>query len=80
MNIIIALIVLSVIIMVHEFDIYDGKMVGIYAEEFSIGMGPRLLKYEEKILCILLRALPIGGYVKFLGEDDNLTILEHLTM
>ncbi|HHW70180.1 MAG TPA: PDZ domain-containing protein [Clostridiales bacterium] len=72
MNIIIALIVLSVIIMVHEFGHFmTGKMVGIYAEEFSIGMGPRLLKYEGKDTVYSLRALPIGGYVKFLGEDDN---------
>lgn len=72
MKIIIALIFLSIIIMIHELGHFlTGKMVGIYAEEFSIGMGPRLLKYEGKETVYSLRALPIGGYVKFLGEDDS---------
>ena len=58
--------------MIHELGHFlTGKMVGIYAEEFSIGMGPRLLKYEGKETVYSLRALPIGGYVKFLGEDDS---------
>ena len=58
--------------MIHELGHFlTGKMVGIYAEEFSIGMGPRLLKYEGKETVYSLRALPIGGYVEFLGEDDS---------
>ncbi len=72
LNILIALIFLSIIIMIHELGHFlTGKLVGIYAEEFSIGMGPRLLKYEGKETVYSLRALPIGGYVKFLGEDDS---------
>lgn len=72
LNTLIALIFLSIIIMVHELGHFlTGRLVGIYAEEFSIGMGPRLLKYEGKETVYSLRAFPIGGYVKFLGEDDE---------
>lgn len=72
LNTFIALIFLSIIIMVHELGHFlTGRLVGIYAEEFSIGMGPRLLKYEGKETVYSLRAFPIGGYVKFLGEDDE---------
>ncbi len=71
-TIIIALIFFSIIIMIHELGHFlVAKSVSIYAEEFSIGMGPRLLKIQGKETVFSLRALPIGGYVKFLGEDDQ---------
>lgn len=70
-TIIVALVFFSIIIMIHELGHFlVAKSVGIYAEEFSIGMGPRLLKISGKDTEYSLRALPIGGYVKFLGEDD----------
>ncbi|NMA94740.1 MAG: RIP metalloprotease RseP [Clostridiales bacterium] len=72
LNILIALIFLSIIIMIHELGHFlTGKFAGIYIEEFSIGMGPRLLKYGGEETVYSLRAFPIGGYVKFLGEDDE---------
>lgn len=72
LNTLIALLFLSIIIMVHELGHFlTGKLVGIYAEEFSIGMGPRLFKYEGRETVYSIRAFPIGGYVKFLGEDAD---------
>lgn len=69
---IIALLVLSVIVMVHEFGHFlVARLTGIYAQEFSIGMGPRLVKIAGKETEYSIRALPIGGYVRFLGEDDQ---------
>ncbi|HHY81077.1 MAG TPA: RIP metalloprotease RseP [Clostridiales bacterium] len=70
-TIIAALIFFSVIIMIHELGHFlAAKAVGIHAEEFSIGMGPRLLKIPGKKTEYSIRALPIGGYVRFLGEDE----------
>ena len=34
-------------------------------------MGPRLIKISGKETEYSLRALPIGGYVRFLGEDES---------
>jgi regulator of sigma E protease len=69
-----AIIFFSVIIMIHELGHFlVAKSVGIYAEEFSLGMGPRLFMFKGKETVYSLRALPIGGYVKFLGEDDTST-------
>jgi regulator of sigma E protease len=71
-TIVIALIFFSIIIMIHELGHFlVAKSLGIYAEEFSIGMGPRIFKKQGKETVFSLRALPIGGYVKFLGEDDR---------
>jgi len=58
--------------MVHELGHFlVARFAGIYTEEFSIGMGPRILKVQGKETVYSLRALPIGGYVKFLGEDEE---------
>lgn len=66
------MIFLSIIVMIHELGHFlVAKAVGIYAEEFSIGMGPRLLKLQGKETEYSLRLLPVGGYVKFMGEDEE---------
>lgn len=58
--------------MIHELGHFlVAKAVGISAEEFSIGMGPQLLKITGKETKYSLRLLPIGGYVKFIGEDED---------
>ncbi len=71
-TLLIALVFFSFIIMVHELGHFlAARMTGIYAEEFSIGMGPKLFSFLRKETQFSVRALPIGGYVKFLGEDDE---------
>lgn len=46
------------------------KSVGIKVEEFAIGMGPRIWGFKKGETDYNLRLLPIGGYVKMLGEGD----------
>ncbi|MFO7294570.1 MAG: RIP metalloprotease RseP [Clostridia bacterium] len=72
LTILVALIFLSLLVMVHEVGHFlAGRFVGIHPEEFSIGMGPKLLGFSRKGTRFSVRALPIGGYVKFLGEDEK---------
>ncbi|MFS8500187.1 MAG: RIP metalloprotease RseP [Caldicoprobacter sp.] len=72
LTILVALIFLSLLVMVHEVGHFlAGRFVGIHPEEFSIGMGPKLLGFSRKGTRFSVRALPIGGYVKFLGEDER---------
>lgn len=69
---IVALAMFGIIIMVHELGHFlTARIVGIHAEEFSIGMGPKIYQYKGKETIYSLRALPIGGYVKFIGEDEK---------
>ncbi|HHT66086.1 MAG: M50 family metallopeptidase [Caldicoprobacterales bacterium] len=71
-TILIAILFFSVFIMIHELGHFlVARAVGIHAEEFSLGMGPRLLKISGKETEYSLRVLPIGGYVRFLGEDES---------
>lgn len=67
-----AVIVFLLVILVHEFGHFAvAKMVGIEVNEFSIGMGPKLFQTKKGETEYTLRILPIGGYVKMEGEDEN---------
>jgi len=71
-TIIIALLFFSVLIIVHELGHFlSARLVGIQVEEFSIGMGPALFNFQGKETRYSLRILPIGGYVRFVGEDSK---------
>jgi len=63
---------LLAIIFVHELGHYlVGRWCGIGASVFSIGFGPQLLAFTDKRgTCWRLAAIPLGGYVKFVGDED----------
>ena len=62
----------SVVIFVHEYGHYlVGKACGIGIEEFSIGIGPKMISFKSRSGTIWkVCALPLGGYVKFAGDDN----------
>ena len=71
MNIVYTLIILCVLVLVHEFGHFAvAKLNGIYVEEFSIGMGPKLISWGKGETLYSVRAFPIGGFVKMVGEDE----------
>lgn len=68
------IIILGVIIFIHELGHFIfAKKSGIYVYEFSLGMGPRIFKFnrknDETDYC--LRLFPIGGFVQMAGEEIN---------
>ena len=67
------IVCLSIIVFVHEFGhYYIGKLSGIHAEVFSIGFGPVLLSLNDKNgTKWQISALPLGGFVKFLGDKNS---------
>ena len=70
--VLLAIVMLGVIVTVHEFGHYCvGRLCGIGIVEFSVGFGPRLLGWERKGIQYSLRAIPLGGYCAFLGEDER---------
>ncbi|MBR1561179.1 MAG: site-2 protease family protein [Clostridia bacterium] len=71
--VLLAIVMLGLIVTVHEFGHYlVGRLCGIGIVEFSVGFGPRLLGWEGKKTGIQysLRAIPLGGYCAFVGEDE----------
>jgi len=62
---------LGLVVFVHELGHFIvAKRVGIKVERFALGMGPRVfgVKVGETDYCLCL--LPLGGYVKMLGQED----------
>ncbi|MFD3156558.1 RIP metalloprotease RseP [Haloimpatiens sp. FM7330] len=67
-----ALLAFSVLIVGHEFGHFIvAKLNNVKVEEFSVGMGPKLLGIKGKETEYCIRAIPLGGYVKMLGEQGE---------
>src|SRR3989338_3999149 len=72
MAIIVFIIILSVLVLIHEFGhFFMAKRNGIGVEEFGIGLPPRAWgkKIGETIYSV--NYLPFGGFVRLVGEDST---------
>ncbi len=66
-------IVIGILILIHELGhFFVARLVGVGVERFSIGFGPVLLRWRGKETEYCLSAIPMGGYVKMLGEENPL--------
>ncbi len=72
MTIIAFVIVLSILVLVHELGHFTlAKLTGIRIEEFGLGYPPRLLTIARRgDTEYTLNAIPFGGFVRMLGEED----------
>ena len=72
MRILIAILVFSVLILFHELGhFWLAKKNGIIVDEFSLGMGPRLLTTHKNGTQYSLKAFPFGGSCAMRGEDGE---------
>lgn len=65
-------VALSIIVAIHEYGHYIiGRLSGIHAEVFSIGFGrPLLGRTDRHGTRWQIAMIPLGGYVKFLGDAN----------
>lgn len=72
MQIVLAILVLMLLILVHEWGHFIVALkVGVPVREFSIGFGPLLLSKQRRGVQYSLRLIPLGGYVRMTGEDED---------
>ena len=77
MTILATVIVLGVLIFVHELGHFAAaKAVGVEVQRFSIGLGPKIFGLRRGETEYVLSAIPLGGYVKMGGMDDE--VMERL--
>src|SRR3989339_1953651 len=71
MQIVIFVLMLSVLVLVHEFGHFImARLFKMRVEEFGIGLPPRARKlFTRKGTLFSLNWLPIGGFVKLYGEE-----------
>ncbi|MBD3790179.1 MAG: RIP metalloprotease RseP [Campylobacterales bacterium] len=72
MGFIVALLVLSVLIFVHELGHFTAaRFLGVHVEVFSIGFGKKLYSKMIGSTRWQISAIPLGGYVRMKGQDDT---------
>ena len=70
-SIIIFIITLLVLVLIHEFGHFlMAKRFGIKVEEFGFGIPPKIFGKKIGETIYSLNALPLGGFVRLLGEDE----------
>jgi len=66
------IIVLGVLIFFHELGHFlVARLFGVGVEKFSLGFGPRIFGFKSGITDYQVSAIPLGGYVKMVGEDPE---------
>jgi regulator of sigma E protease len=73
MNTLVAfLLLLGPLIVIHELGhLLVAKLLGVKCLRFSVGFGPALFRYQFGETEYVLASLPLGGYVRMLGEMDE---------
>src|SRR5262249_22457180 len=67
---------LGVLVFVHELGHFAvAKRIGVKVLRFSIGFGPIVWARRRGETEYALSALPLGGYVKMLGEEEEEEVL-----
>jgi regulator of sigma E protease len=65
-------IVLGILVFFHEFGHFImARLFGVGVEKFSLGFGPRLFGKKVGITDYRVSAVPLGGYVKMVGEEPD---------
>ena len=73
-TIILAVLSFLIIITIHEFGHFiTAKLFKVGVPEFSIGFGPEIFKKKKGETLYSVRLLPLGGFVRLEGEDEEST-------
>lgn len=76
-TIIAVIIVLGGLIFFHELGHFAvARALGMGVSTFSLGFGPKILKYKRGKTEYALSLMPLGGYVALVGESDEADIPE----
>lgn len=66
-------VVIGVLILIHELGHFVmARWAGVGVERFSIGFGPVVLRWRGRETEYCVSAVPMGGYVKMMGEEQPL--------
>lgn len=65
------ILLIGVLVFVHEGGHFlMAKLFDVKVHTFSLGFGPKLVGFRRGETLYKVSAVPFGGYVKMLGEDD----------
>jgi len=77
MTVVYFIVVLGLLIFVHELGHFlVAKRAGVGVLKFSLGFGRRLFGFTKGETEYLVSAIPLGGYVKMVGEDPREVVID----
>lgn len=66
------IVVIGILVFIHEFGHFiAARLCGVGVDVFSLGFGPKILKKKMGRTQYCLSAIPLGGYVKMVGEEPG---------
>jgi regulator of sigma E protease len=69
-SILFAILLFGFLIFIHELGHFIlAKIAGVKVLKFSLGFGPKIISKQIGETEYMISAVPLGGYVKMLGED-----------
>lgn len=69
------IIVIGILVFIHELGHFIvARLCGVGVEVFSLGFGPKIFKKKFGRTEYCIAAIPLGGYVKMVGEETGTTI------
>ncbi|PIP21480.1 MAG: hypothetical protein COX39_02710 [Candidatus Nealsonbacteria bacterium CG23_combo_of_CG06-09_8_20_14_all_40_13] len=72
LTLVVFILILGLLIFVHEFGHFIiAKRTGVKVLEFAFGFPPRIFSWKRQETTYSINAIPVGGYVKMLGEDGQ---------
>jgi hypothetical protein len=78
-NIFAFVVVLGILIFFHELGHFlVARLFGVGVEKFSLGFGPRLFGRTVGITDYRISAIPLGGYVKMVGDEPDAELAPEL--
>lgn len=72
LGIVLTVLLFIILVAIHEWGHFSvARRAGVWVKEFAIGFGPKLFSFHRKETMYTFRALPLGGFVRMAGEDDE---------
>jgi regulator of sigma E protease len=77
LNLIYFIIVLGILVFVHELGHFIvARLAGVKVLTFSLGFGKKIFRFQKGETEYAVSAVPLGGYVKMLGESTDEVVSE----
>ncbi len=68
----VAIFLFLLLIVIHEFGHFIvAKILGVRVNEFAVGFGPTIFKWQGKETKYAIRLVPLGGFCAMEGEDEG---------
>ena len=79
-SILLAILIFGCIIAIHEFGHFiAAKRNGIQVNEFAIGMGPKIFRFQKGETLYSLRLFRLADFVRWKEKMQRVKMLVHLT-